>query len=203
MESLFFDPSEKIDFRHGGALPQWVQEGKLIYATFRLADSLAQTQIKELKSVRESFLRLNPMPWNRDTELRYRNLITKRKEALLDAGYGSCVLKYPEIRKIVEAAFAYNERQRCFLPAYVIMPNHVHCILIANEGNDVSSILKSIKSYSARLINKALGTKGTLWLDENFTRLVRSEAHYKYYLSYIRHNPDFLPLDHYTLYLNY
>ena len=102
----------------------------------------------------------------------------------------------------VEKALFYFHRRRIILHAYVIMPNHVHAVLkplsIASDmagGCDyrnyyeLEAILKSLKGYTSRVINKKLGMSGSLWLDESFDRTIRNEKDLIEVIDYIHHNP--------------
>jgi putative transposase len=53
----------------------------------------------------------------------------------------------------------------------------------------LSKILQSIKGFTAREINKLRGTKGSLWLDESYDRIIRDYDEYLEKWQYIRHNP--------------
>ncbi|MCL4501936.1 MAG: transposase [Deltaproteobacteria bacterium] len=97
-------------------------------------------------------------------------------------------------RKIVLDAIKHFHRIRFLVTAAVIMPDHVHIILkpIASEFSSdfsLSKILQSIKGFTAREINKSRGTKGTLWQDERFDRIVRNYDEYLEKWNYIRSNP--------------
>lgn len=74
------------------------------------------------------------------------------------------------------------------------MPDHVHLLLkpvVSESGTDfsLSKILQGIKGFSARAINKSRGTKGVLWLDESYDRIVRDYNEYLEKWNYIRNNP--------------
>ena len=84
----------------------------------------------------------------------------------------------------------------------VIMPTHVHLLMEPLGGHDLSRILQGIKGASAREINKLTGVTGTLWLDESYDHIVRSEKQYWRFVRYITENPtkDGLRDDEYWLY---
>ena len=69
---------------------------------------------------------------------------------LMDRGYGSCLLRYPEYRKILIDTIAFNDHVNYEVDSYVIMPNHVHMLIMPLEDNKIEDILHSIKRYSAR-----------------------------------------------------
>lgn len=60
------------------------------------------------------------------------------------------------------------------------------CLL---HPGSLAGILKNWKGFTAREINKRLGRRGTLWMDESFDHAVRSEAQLKRFADYIRDNP--------------
>jgi REP element-mobilizing transposase RayT len=83
---------------------------------------------------------------------------------------------------------------RYWLTAAVVMPDHVHLLLtpIDQESNrefPLSKILQGMKGYSAREINKLRQSKGSLWLDENYDRIVRDHDEYLEKWNYLRNNP--------------
>lgn len=69
------------------------------------------------------------------------------------------------------------------------MPNHVHLLIRLLEGNSLSDIMHSIKSYTAHEGNKILGQKGTFWSKESYDRYIRDENHYFNTVAYIENNP--------------
>ncbi len=75
------------------------------------------------------------------------------------------------------------------LVALVVMPDHIHVLLHALDGFDLSRILKGIKGVSARLINQNRGTSGQLWQEESFDRIIRDSMELDEKLNYIINNP--------------
>ena len=79
--------------------------------------------------------------------------------------------------------------QRYWMGDYVIMPNHIHC-LVAFLDNDIAKTQPgSWMRFSAKKINQLLGSNGALWFPEPFDHLVRSENQLEYLRSYIGDNP--------------
>jgi len=63
---------------------------------------------------------------------------------------GISLLADPEIASIVLDSFIYIQQEFDInLYAYVLMPNHFHCII---EGKEISSVVKKFKSFTARRI---------------------------------------------------
>ncbi len=97
-------------------------------------------------------------------------------------------------RKIVLDACRYFDGERYTLWSAVVMPDHVHLLLCPKEQTprqwwSLSSVLHSIKSFTAKEINKSLARKGSVWQDESFDRIVRDEKEFLEKWNYIRNNP--------------
>ncbi len=97
-------------------------------------------------------------------------------------------------RSIVLDAIKHFHQVRYWVTAAVVLPDHVHLLLrpLAQEsGYDypLGKILQGIKGYSAREINKLRLSKGNLWLDENYDRIVRDYDEYLEKWHYLRNNP--------------
>ena len=200
--TLFLNKNEQIHKTHG-SLPHWFQDGKLQFVTFRLADSIPVVKAIEIKNGRKAFEKQYPRPWDEEVLKRYQMLYGRIEDELLDAGYGSCVLKKPEIRKIVIDSFNFVDGNRCEVWAYVIMPNHIHIILLPLEENTLEGIIGSVKGFTGREINKYLGRAGELWQRESFDRIVRNRDSLLRYVEYIKENPRNLAEGEYELYINY
>ena len=100
----------------------------------------------------------------------------------------------PEARQVVldSCLFFNNKRYQVFV--LVIMVDHVHLLIkplpkSEKEFWSLSSILHSIKSYSANQIPKVMKHIGTVWQDERYDHIVRNEQELQYFWKYIRQNP--------------
>jgi len=74
------------------------------------------------------------------------------------------------------------------------MPDHVHMMLKpviskAEAEFPIGKILQGIKGFTAREINKIRATKGHLWQDESYDRIIRDNEEYLEKWNYIRENP--------------
>ena len=78
------------------------------------------------------------------------------------------------------------------IPAAVVMPNHVHCLMISNDQTK-SSLDRSIsvlKGWTAMQANRVLGTAGTaFWTPEYFDHWCRTPDKTDSVVGYIRNNP--------------
>ena len=196
--SLCLDKSQDVN-EHRAHLPHGHQDGKLQFVTFRLADSLPQEKLDELEHDKESFVQQHPQPWDAETEARFYKLFGSKIDEWLDAGMGSCLLKFSDIRKIVCDALCFFDGERYRIHSYVVMPNHVHVLVEPFGENKIGEILHSWKSFTANEINKQMGSSGAVWRRESFDRIIRDEEHYQNVLRYISDNPKYLPETSYTL----
>lgn len=190
MDSLrFFNPYEEIRFTEN-LLPHWQQKGAVYFITFRLADSIPTHLRTQWEEERTTWLRFHPEPWDPETEQEYHKRFTGAIERWLDAGYGSCVLRQSDCAKVVDDALNFFDGKRLALISSVVMPNHVHALLVQNPTHPLEELLRSWKTFSSRTINQLLGRSGTLWQRSYFDRLVRDEKHFRNCVRYIRRNPE-------------
>jgi putative transposase len=97
-------------------------------------------------------------------------------------------------KRIVLGAIKHFHQIKYWILVAVVMPDHVHLILKpivfkSNMEYPLSKILQSIKGFSAREINKSRGTKGHIWQEESFDRIVRDYEEFLEKWNYIRNNP--------------
>jgi REP element-mobilizing transposase RayT len=190
MDTLrFFNPYEEIRFTEN-LLPHWQQKSATYFITFRLADSIPAHLRTQWEDEREVWLRFHPEPWNTETEQEYHHRFTNAIERWLDAGYGSCTLRQSECAKVVDDALRHFDGKRLALVSSVVMPNHVHALLIQNPEHPLEDLLRSWKTFTSRTIHRLVGGSGNLWQRSYFDRLVRDEKHFRNCVRYIRRNPE-------------
>ncbi len=107
--------------------------------------------------------------------------------------FGSVVLT-EDARDVLLDTILFWKDKKFSLYGAVVMPDHAHIILQPLEKSQQSfyslaEILHSIKSYSAKKVNQLSGKSGSLWLDENFDRILRNEDELLEKLRYIMNNP--------------
>jgi REP element-mobilizing transposase RayT len=178
-----------LPFRTRRNLPHWFREGATYFITFRLGDSVPAGVLRQWRAEQEEWLRVNPEPHTPAQLDEKEHLFSETREAFLNAGHGSCALKRDDVADIVEAALKHFDGDRYDLGDWVIMPNHIHLLVTPRDGNALSAILHSWKSFTANKINKLLGSTGTFWQDESYDHIVRSEAQLAHYQRYIGDNP--------------
>ncbi|TDP71845.1 REP-associated tyrosine transposase [Bradymonas sediminis] len=158
-----------------GYLPHFDSDSVPQMVTYRLADSLPHSVVRRL---------LNETTQG-DPERR------ERYEALLDGGYGACVLRQPENAQIVIDAWEFYDGSRYRLLDWCVMPNHVH-ITYERPTVGLSTLVKAWKTYTSKQIKTRLGTHGdgeALWQAGFFDRFARDARHLFHMQCYIWLNP--------------
>ena len=186
---LFFHPWESVDILKR-RLPHWTQAGTIYYVTFRLADSIPQSRVDQLRRDRAAWLTTyGNQNLSKERRQEYYRLFNERVDAWLDAGQGSCLLRHPRLRCFVAETLAYFAGQRYDLGAWCIMPNHVHLLLRLLNDFNLSEVLHTWKSYSAHQINKQLKRKGQVWQHESYDHIVSNPRALWRIEQYILDNP--------------
>lgn len=184
-EGAYFNENDFEHFDWGTFLPHWHQDGKYVFVTFRLHDSLPQEKVQWLREEKERWLKQHPQPWNEKVTKEYINKFGKAVDQWLDNNYGNCLLKKQSNRKIVEDALLFFDGKRYDLVTFVVMPNHVHILMKIKEGNELTEIMRSIKSFTAKSINKNENRTGPVWQSESYDRLIRDQKHFENIVRYI------------------
>lgn len=176
-----------------GKLPHLKKEGAVYFVTFRLADSLPAHEVVRLKNERKTILEQaraakSPLTWHEEQQL--LAWYCDKVERLLDAGYGSCWLSKSNIAEIVANALKHFDGQRYELRAWVVMPNHAHCVVWPMPGHTLSEILHSWKSFTSSKANKLLNrVHEDFWQTESFDHWIRDDAEFARLVAYVENNP--------------
>ncbi len=160
-----------VDFKgwHSrGYLPHFDSPETIQFVTFRLADSLPRAVVEALG--------------HREDEIH-------RIERELDDCLGACWPRQPEIAALVQEALLHFDGERYRLLAWCLMPNHVHVVIEMLDGHSLSDIVRSWKSFTARLANSKLGRRGPFWHADYFDRFMRNEVHLAQTIEYVENNP--------------
>jgi putative transposase len=171
----FVDPRKTpfVKPKDRGDLPHLHKPGGFYFVTYRLLDAVVAGRRSEL-----------PEAGYDDAD---PSVLIREYEPPLTLG--SCVLRRPDVAKVVQDAFLHFEGQRYNLLTWCVMPNHVHVIFSSAAGFTPSSILQSWKGFTAREINRLLGTTGPRWERESFDHLIRTEASLEKFVKYVNQNP--------------
>jgi carbamoylphosphate synthase large subunit/REP element-mobilizing transposase RayT len=171
-------------------LPHWQQKDATYFVTFRLADAVPQNILRQWKEELETWRTFHPEPWDVGTKYEYQKRFQDGREHWLDRGHGECILKKSDLAEIVVKALRHFDHDRYVLDAFVVMPNHVHVLVLLAEGQPLADVLHSWKSFSAKAINQQLGRTGRIWQEESYDRIVRDWNELIRYRDYITRNPE-------------
>ncbi|MCM2317595.1 MAG: transposase [Thermoanaerobaculia bacterium] len=194
MHKAFIHPHafDTLRTRSRGYLPHWELDGSTYSLTFRLADSLPRHVVSALLDERLALVRSitgGPRPPTLIERMEIDRLFGVRLDLQLDAAYGRCELRRPELANIVSSALTFFDGDRYELAAWCVMPNHVHVVMTPADGWRLDTILQSWKSYTSKQVNKALGRQGRFWQREYFDRVVRDRDDFVQSVGYVVNNP--------------
>jgi type I restriction enzyme R subunit len=110
-------------------------------------------------------------------------------EHRLDAGRGSCALRKQVCAQAVADALRHGHGCEYDLGTFVIMPNHMHVLVVPRPGKDLADIVSTWEQVSARRVNRLTGRRGRLWAADAYDRILRDEKELRRIDAYIRQNP--------------
>ena len=197
------NPYENVEVyrRH---LPHWRQDGACYFVTWRLNDSIPEKILEVWQEERKLWLTKHGVDVNLKGDERrvaYERIqLEERREFerlhhhkfhdCLDAGHGACRLRNSKCARIaLESLFFFNG-ERCWTGDTVIMPNHVHTLIIPVNGYCLEKILQSVKRHAAREINKFLQREGQLWQKDSYDHIVRNTNELSAFRKYIAKNAE-------------
>lgn len=195
-----FDPKGElfISERHR---PHWSQAGAVVFITFRTQDSIPREVIQRWDREKQEWLRLRDRDFmshwsvvvpslSQEEQVAFRTTFNRCREVFLDSCHGRCLLKRPELAKVVADSLLHFDGQRYRMGDFVVMPNHVHLLASFSTADSMKTQCDSWLHYTAFRINQMTGEKGKFWQQEPFDHLVRSPEQYEYLRKYIAGNPD-------------
>jgi REP element-mobilizing transposase RayT len=81
-----------------------------------------------------------------------------------------------------------DRKKRMSLVCAVVMPDHLHFVAYL-EASTLSSVMHSLKSFTANQINKLLGREGSVWEPQYFEKCLRDERSFTEAIRYCLRNP--------------
>lgn len=159
-----------------GYLPHFDGNRITQFVTFRLANSIPRRMLQQL-ALKLQTGQIDDIEYHREVE------------RILDRGLGPAYLADESIARILVENLLKFDGIRYRLLHWVIMPNHVHILLTPAEEVSLSSIMHSMKSYTASAANAQLNRTGRFWAVEYFDRYIRDYDHYEKTVAYIHNNP--------------
>jgi len=178
----------------------WTQAGAVVFITFRTYDSIPRAVLRNWELEKQDWLRLRghdgTKHWSvvvptlsEQERTDFNRRFNRCREDFLDTCHGRCLLRRPELAKIVAESLLYFDAQRYRMGDFVVMPTHVHLLAAFATAEAMATQCDSWLHYTAREINRAIGERGKLWQQEPFDHLVRSLEQYGYLRQYIADNP--------------
>jgi putative transposase len=136
-----------------------------------------------------------PLARRQQAYLEQRRLFARWEMALHSDKSGPTWLQEPKIAKLLCDSIHRRDSAVYDLIAYCIMPNHVHIVFMPIAKPDgtyhsLSSIMHSLKRYTAQQANLLLGREGPFWQHESYDHVVRDEAERVRIVSYVLSNPE-------------
>ena len=194
-----FDP--KADFSQWDrSRPHRVQPAAITFLTIRLNDSIPADVIRVWHQQRIEFLHRHGIDCDRDwksgrerlppiARAKFDKQFRRLREICLDDCMGECCLRNPGIANEFARSLEHFHEDRYWMGDYVIVPNHVHCLVAFADERTAKTQPGYWMRYTACQINRQLSRDGALWFPEPFDHLVRSEEQLNYLRDYIRDNP--------------
>ena len=214
-----FDPEGQLTI-YVRNLPHWRQPGAAYFVTFRQDDSIPAAVLAEWLDNRNRWYRAHDIDpqWRQSNPERldaayaaihkgvrraFERQQAKMLHAELDTCHGSCVVKHETAQGIVADSLSFFHGQRLWMGDYVLMPNHVHAIVIPFDGWELEDLLGSIKKWTSRWIGQWLTdqpeslrpagpfhAKPRFWQYESYDRIVRDAEELLTFRNYIAKNPQ-------------
>ena len=199
-EGQLFDPSSDFD-QWDRTRPHRHQPLAVCFLTMRLNDPIPKSVVQSWHRQRLEYLARHGVDCSGDWKVGLQSMtpeqleafnkhFSRQRESMLDNCLGQCQLANPEAAEEVTKSLLNFHGDRYWMGDFVIMPNHVHCLVAFKSVEIAKTQPGGWMRYSARKINKLLGRDGSLWFPEPFDHLVRSNIQLEYLRKYIRENPE-------------
>jgi type I restriction enzyme R subunit len=201
------------------SLPHWRQDGATYFVTFRLGDAIPTGVTRQWDDERRRWLAartkrstglspchedkrstdLSPCYTDVPTALRrlspadlaqYHKHFNREMQDYLDRGVGECHLRDPDCVSSVRSQLLSGDGDACHIGDFVVMPNHVHVLILPSPGHELEDVLRGIKGASSRHCNLQLRRTGQFWQPESYDHIVRSLEQLLAYRDYIAANPQ-------------
>jgi len=192
---------DRLEYRlfYNRNLPHYQPPGAALFITFRLADSLPQSTLHQLR--RERLMleekckgRTGPTTDQMEVDRIQRCIFGKWDTYLAKAEVGPQWLCDDKVASIVAESIQFGAAKFFDLDAYCIMPNHVHLVCTPRQESDggypsIAAFMHTIKRHSASQANRVLNRHGAFWQHESYDRVIRSGKEMERVIRYVLRNP--------------
>jgi len=96
----------------------------------------------------------------------------------------------PAAHGVIVSAFRFAvERNRIYLRAFLVMPDHWHALFALREPWTLPKFMHDLMSYVGRKTNRLLTAHNTDWQDGYYDTHVKTAKQFEYVAYYIEQNP--------------
>jgi REP element-mobilizing transposase RayT len=100
------------------------------------------------------------------------------------------IFRDPQVANLfIEGLLTLRDELGFLLLSYVVMPEHVHLIVIPGPTVALPRIMQHIKGRFARRFNEGAGAKGKVWQPRYYESIMRDERSLLAAVEYIEQNP--------------
>lgn len=132
-----FDPKSEF-FVKDRMRPHWSQSGAIVFITFRTRDSIPRDVVRRWTREKNDWLDRrslrNGRMWHdvigsldEETRKQFNFQFNRQRENFLDTCCGRCVMRQPELAKIVADSLMHFDGDRYSMGDFVVMMNHSYC----------------------------------------------------------------------------
>jgi REP element-mobilizing transposase RayT len=90
---------------------------------------------------------------------------------------------------LVDVLYQTSKRYEFRLLSFVVMPDHLHVIVVPRPGDTISQVMRFIKGTYARRHNDRVTKYGPVWQRSFHDRAIRGENDLFRFVQYIEDNP--------------
>ena len=100
------------------------------------------------------------------------------------------ILSNSEVAQVIFETFDWLEaKERAKWICIMIMPDHLHAVLQLGLNQTLPKVMHSLKTFTARQINKLLGLHGSLWQEGYYDHGIRKDESLNEIIRYCYENP--------------
>lgn len=101
----------------------------------------------------------------------------------------ACFFADEDYRFYLNRLREYAAKTRCRVHAYVLMTNHVHLLLTAEDAQGAGALLKALAQRYVQYVNRIYRRTGTLWEGRFRSCLTQEETYLLACMRYLELNP--------------
>jgi REP element-mobilizing transposase RayT len=90
---------------------------------------------------------------------------------------------------VVDGLNWLREQDRIWLLGYVVMPDHVHVVMVMRGEHRLPMAMRTWKGVTSRHISRRTGIRAPIWQDGYYDHMVRNDEDLRECLAYLHYNP--------------